>query len=117
MFTGKGFTEKSGNPAKTQNKNPRELMIEGNLINAQNEYKNNLRHKDNYAGIAPWSWQLIKQDKNGNKTVIKNGVIDYSLSSDGEIVYTNGKHVVKIDLNGKQEKIADTVLCTKVSII
>ena len=117
MFTGKGFSDKSNNPAKTMDKSPREIVIEDNLINANEEYKKNLRHKDNFAGVAPWSWQLVKRDRNGNVTPIKNGVIDYRILSDGRIVYTNGKHIVLINADGKCEKIADATLCTKLSVI
>lgn len=116
MFTGKGFSEKSNNPAKTRDKSPKEIFIEDNLINANEEYKNNLRHKDKFAGIAPWSWQLVKRDKSGNVTHVKNGVIDYCVSDNGDIVYTNGKHVVLIGKDGKTQKIADANLCTKVSV-
>ena len=116
MFTGKGFSEKSNNPAKTRDKSPKEIFIEDNLINANEEYKNNLRHKDKFAGIAPWSWQLVKRDQSGNVTHIKNGVIDYCVSYNGDIVYTNGKHVVLIGKDGKTQKIADANLCTKVSV-
>ena len=117
MFTGKGFSEKSNNPAKTMDKSPREIVIEDNLINANEEYKRNLRHKDNFAGIAPWSWQLVKRDRNGNVTPVKNGVIDYRILSGGRIVYTNGKHIVLINADGKCEKLADATLCTKLSVI
>lgn len=115
MFTGKGFTEKSNNPAKTRDKTPQEIAIDDNLINAEEEYKKNLRHKDNFAGIAPWSWQLVKRSANGTVTPIKNGVIDYCILSDGRIACTNGKHIFVIDENGKSEKIADTDLCTKIA--
>ena len=98
-------------------KSPREIVIEDNLINANEEYKKNLRHKDNFAGIAPWSWQLVKRDRNGNVTPVKNGVIDYQILSGGRIIYTNGKHIVLINADGKCEKLADATLCTKLSVI
>ena len=117
MFTGKGFSKNSNRreSAKTSNKRPDEIFIEGNLINVEKEYKNNIRHKDNYAGYAPRTWQLIKQDINGNQTVLINGVIDYDLLPDGSILYTNGKHVLIKNLDGKVQKIADTTMCTQVS--
>lgn len=115
MFTGKGFTEKSGNPAKTMKKSQGMILIDDNLINAEEEYKKNLRHKDNFAGVAPWSWQLVKRSKNGETTNIASGVIDYSLLSDGSVAYTNGKHIIVIDADGKKTKIADTDLCTRIS--
>ena len=117
MFTGRKFIKDGSNPAKTRDKSKQQTFIEGNLINAENEYKNNMRHKDANAGYAPWSWELIKRSPNGADTVIRHGVIDYYLSENGEIVVTNGKHVLLIDENGKEHKIADASLCTKVSAI
>ncbi len=115
MFTGKGFTEKSANPARTMKKSQGMIVIDDNLVNADEEYKKNLRHKDNFAGIAPWSWQLVKRSKNGEVTPLKNGVIDYCVLSDGRVACTNGKHVFIVDENGKSEKIADTDVCTRIS--
>ena len=115
MFTGKGFTEKSGNPAKTMKKSQGMIVIDDNLINADEEYKKNLRHKDNLAGVAPWSWQLVKRFAGGETTTLANGVIDYCLLSDGSVAYTNGKHIVIISSDGKKTKIADTDLCTRIS--
>ncbi len=115
MFTGKGFTEKSGNPAKTMKKSQDMIVIDDNLINADEEYKKNLRHKDNPAGVAPWSWQLVKRSEAGETTTLANGVIDYCLLSDGSIAYTNGKHIIIIGADGKKTKIADTDLCTRIS--
>lgn len=115
MFTGKGFTEKSANPAKTMKKSQGMIVIDDNLINAEEEYRKNLRHKDNPAGVAPWSWQLVRRTESGETTSLANGVIDYCLLSDGSIAYTNGKHVIVIGTDGKRNKIADTDLCTKIS--
>lgn len=115
MFTGKGFTEKSANPAKTMKKSQGMIVIDDNLINAEEEYKKNLRHKDNFAGVAPWSWQLVKRTKSGETTNLANGVIDYCLLSDGSVAYTNGKHLIVIGTDGKKSKIADADLCTKIS--
>ena len=116
-YTGKGLTRttNSGNMKKI-NKPQGEIFIEGNLINANKEYKNNLKHKDKFAGYAPRSWKLVRIDRNGNKTVLATSVIDYAISCDGSIVYTNGKHVLIIK-DGKTEKIADTSMCTQVAVL
>jgi len=116
VFTGKGFTEKSDNPAKTRDKSEKELVIEDNLINVEEEYKNNLRHKEAFAGIAPWGRKLVKRLPDGSFETIKNGVFDYCLTDEGSIVYTNGKYIVKITADGKCEKLADASLCTRISV-
>lgn len=117
IFTGKGLTKASNRgDVKKQDKTKGEIFIEGNLINAEKEYQNNLKHKDNYAGYAPYSWQLIKRDKDGNQTVLAHSVIDYALLKDGSVVYTNGKHVLLLK-DGKTEKLATATMCTQVAVV
>lgn len=117
MFTGKGLTKNTGrSDVKQQDKTKGEIFIEGNLINAEKEYENNLKHKDNFAGYAPHSWQLVKRDKNGTQTVLAHSVIDYAVLKDGSIVYTNGKHVLLLK-DGKTEKLATANMCTQVAVI
>ena len=116
VFTGKGFSHHGdSNPAKRQDKKPQEILIEGNLVNADREYKNNLRHKDAFAGYAPRSWVLKKKAPDGTVTDLCRGVIDYTVLSDGSVVCTNGKHVIRIDEKGRCEKIASATLCTFVA--
>lgn len=116
-YTGKKFIKDGSNPAKYRSKSDKEIFIEGNLINAENEYKNNLRHKDAFAGVAPRSWELFKRSPNGAERSIAKGVIDYCLTDDGDVIYTNGKHVLLLRKDGKLEKLADCSLCTKVDCI
>ncbi|MBQ7373857.1 MAG: hypothetical protein IJW64_04775 [Clostridia bacterium] len=115
-FTGKSLvkTSNSGN-VKKKNKTKGEIFIEGNLINVDKEYKNNLKHKDKFAGYVPRAWKLVKVDADGNKIVLATSVIDYVLLDDGSIVYTNGKHVLLVK-DGKTEKLADTSMCTQVAV-
>lgn len=115
VFTGRKFIKDGSSPVKTKDRDGGKLFIEGNLINAEEEYKRNLRHKDAYAGFAPHSWELVKRDKDGNETTVAKSVIDYCLGENGDVYYVNGKHVLKVSSDGKREKIADASLCTKIA--
>ena len=115
-FTGKGFNKNGSNPAKNRDKSDRDIFIEGNLVNAEKEYKNNLKRKEEFAGYAPASWKLIRLSEDGTRSVIANGVIDYALSSDGSVAVTNGKTVYLVLPDGKKTKIADASLCSRVAI-
>ncbi|MBR6737600.1 MAG: hypothetical protein IKL82_04465 [Clostridia bacterium] len=115
-FTGKNFTEKSANPAKTNNKSAQRIFVEGNEIYADKEYKNNLKHKDDFAGIIPRSYELVKISGE-NVEVIKKGVIAYDVLSDGTLVVSNGKHILHIDSNGKTTKLANANLATQITSI
>ncbi len=117
-YTGKGFTENtpnSANPAKNNSKNPRQVFIDGNLIYADREYKLNKKHKDDFAGIIPRSYELIKLLNNGEVQVIKKGVIAYDFDSDG-IIVSNGKYILKVKDN-KTEKITECKLATTLSVL
>ncbi|MBO5889299.1 MAG: hypothetical protein J6Q58_04080 [Clostridia bacterium] len=114
-YTGKGFTENSSNPAKRNDKNPRQIFIDGNLIYADKEYKLNKKHAGDLAGIIPRSYELVKLLNNGEVEVIKKGVIAYDFCDDGFIV-SNGKYILKTDGN-KTEKITECKLATTISVL
>ena len=115
LFTGKTFTEKTENPTKGRSRDSRSIMIDGNLIEADKEFKRNQRNKDKLAGFIPLSWQLVRLD-GGSAEVIKKGVSDFDVLPDGTIVCANGKHVLKIK-DGKTEKIADGSAILKVAAL
>ena len=117
IFTGKGFSDKTGgnNPAKKKDVNAGKVFIDGNLVDADKTYKENERKKSDYAGIVPDSWQFIKREKDGTETVLAKSVISFDLLPSGGVLYTNGRHIVKIE-DGKKEKLCSTKLCTKVAV-
>lgn len=117
-FTGKTFTENSpysNNPAKTKKGDERKIFIDGNEIYADKEYKNNLKHKDDFAGIIPRGYELVKITENGDE-VIRKGIISYEILSNGTIVASNGKYILKI-VDGKVEKLCSANLATTISSI
>lgn len=121
MFTGKGFSSDSDpsdrmEKARNKNKKPHEILIDGNLIDAQKTYEENKKRKEEYAGIAPHSWKLICIAKDGTRTVLQEGVIAYDLTDSGDIVYTNGKNIVLLTKDGKKTRLAQTGLCTGVKV-
>lgn len=113
MFTGKSLTSGGENPAKGRESDSRKEVVKGNLINADKEMKCNRRKKDPDYGFIPMSWQLIDAESG---TVIKSGVADFDILSDGTIVATNGKHIFAIR-DGKSKKIADTDCCLRVGCL
>ena len=115
-YTGKGFIENSSNPAKNNEKNPKQIFIDGNLIYADKEYKLNKKHEGDFAGIIPRNYELIKLLNNGEVEVICKGVIAYDFDSDGNFIVSNGKHILKTD-GKKIEKLVDTKLASQLSVL
>ena len=114
-FTGKGFTENNSNPAKNNNKKPNEIFIEGNLIYADKELKLNNKHKDDFAGIIPRSYELIKISTNNEVSVIKKGIIAFDIFKDNSLCVSNGKYILKTD-GINTEKLCEGRLATCISI-
>lgn len=114
LFTGKSLTSGGDNPAKGREQNSKKLFVDGNLIEAEKEYKRNRKYKDREYGFIPMSWELVRFTGEGKEEVLKKGICDYALCADGGLYCTNGKHVFYLK-DGEQKKIADCDLCLSVS--
>lgn len=89
-----------------KNRDESEIFIDGNLINAEKELKANKRKGDKMPGIIPHSWELRKLDPNGNDTLVRSGVAAFFVDEkDGSILVSNGSGVLRINTDGKEEKI------------
>lgn len=114
VFSAK-YSGKTLSRSDVKQKSDDQLMIDGNLINAERELKENARRGDKNPGIIPRSWELRRLDKDGNDTLIRSGVAAYKLCTDGSILVSNGSHILRVDENGREEKLlaADKVTFIK----
>ncbi len=115
-FTGKSMTSNGANPAKGRDTDSKKLFVDGNLIEAEKEYKRNRKFKDREYGFIPASWKLIKlgsQDKEDE--IIESGVCDFAIAGDGAVYFTDGAHVYR-KFEGKTKKIANTECCLSLSL-
>lgn len=114
VFSAK-YSGKTLSRSDVKQKSDDQLMIDGNLINAERELKENARRGDKNPGIIPRSWELRRLDKDGNDTLIRSGVAAYKLCTDGSILISNGSHILRVDENGREEKLlaADKVTFIK----
>ena len=105
VFSAK-YSGKTLSRSDVKHKDEGQLMIDGNLINAERELKENARRGDKNPGIIPRSWELRRLDKDGRDTLIRAGVAAYKIDSEsGEIIISNGSHLLLIDENGKEQKL------------
>lgn len=89
-----------------------QLFIDGNLINAERELKANAKRGDKNPGIIPRSWELRRLAPNGEDTLVRAGVTAFRVDeASGDIIFSNGSAILKLDKDGKEEKIikADSV--------
>jgi len=103
-YSGESLIKGKGgpNPAKNREKNPREIFIEDNLIDAEKALKENKLAGETFPGIAPKSWELISIDTGGDITVIKCGVLNYTFDKNGGLVYSNGKYILRVLPDGEE---------------
>ncbi|MBE6885603.1 MAG: hypothetical protein E7486_01535 [Ruminococcaceae bacterium] len=96
---------RSGN-AKAAKKDPGKMMIDGNLINAEQIRKQNEKKGEKYPGFIPSGWELVRCDMDGeNLQVLAGGVLDYTLSPQGEPILSNGSYILRLLPEGGKEKL------------
>lgn len=115
-YTGEAFKTKGANPAKGKN-DPKEMFIYDNLVNVEKTLKENQSSGEMYPGIAPRSWELMKMSKAGEISSIKKGVLDFDLTSEGDVVYSNGKHLIKRLSDGTEKLLKEVELAKKIKAI
>jgi hypothetical protein len=93
----------SGN-MKMKQKSERELFIDGKVVNAEQMYKMNMQRGEKFPGLIPQSWELMKINKDGKKSLVKKGVLDYTICDDGSIIYSNGQTIIRLN-NGEEELV------------
>ena len=109
-FGGEPLRTGGRNPSKSRSADERELFIEGNFIKAQKKLS-----ESSDEGIIPSDWTLIK-NSGGEETVLKKGVMDYRITDDGDIVYSNGSAVRILYKDGKDEKLCKLKLANSITV-
>lgn len=112
-FTGKSLASGGSNPAKGREYDSRKEFVKGNLINVEKEMKKNARKNKSDYGFIPLSWQLVEVESG---TVIKSGVADFDVLSDGTFITTNGKRLFAVK-DGKSRKLCDVENCLNVACL
>lgn len=116
MNTGEPLTSKGANPAKSKQMDSKDIIINGNIINAEKILKENLQRGEKYAGIAPKEWELVKLDSKGNMSSIKKGVLGFDINKNNEIIYSNGKYILKINSKGEEEIVEKVDFIEKIKV-
>ena len=88
---------------KSKQKNQQEMFFEGNMINAELALKKNQKSGEKFPGIIPSSWELVCIDRSGTQKTVKKGVMDYALCDGGDILYSNGHAIVRLQKDGGEK--------------
>jgi len=104
-YAGETLKSSGANPSKMQQKTQEELFVEGNLLEAEKNLKENAARGEKNAGYAPASWELVAKRPDGRLDVLRKGVLDYCIMADGAAIISNGKHILQ---TGKDETLLGT---------
>ncbi len=96
MYTRKPLTTASGPAVQADLKN---ILLQGRRIDAEKALRST-RPVNGVPSLVPESWQLVCVGQDGNERVLATNVASYDLSPDGTIIYSNGRGVFVLDLNG-----------------
>jgi len=107
----------SANGAKAKQRSQKDMIIEGNVINAEKLDKINEANGDKTAGIMPASRVLIRRTADGSEDIIKKGVLDYALEGSGSVIVSNGRHLLRIDRDGNESHIAKAKIAVNLNIV
>ena len=106
----------SGN-TKFKERSQKDLIIEGNVINAEKLAKINEESGEKNSGIMPHSRVLVRRSSDGSEEVLKKGVLDYVIDETGGIIFSNGRHIIKINADGSETHIAKASLAINLNIV
>lgn len=109
-YTGKTLTAAGGTAQREAD--VRQMMIWGNLINAQKAARET--NGDDAPALVPKTWELVKQDASGATEVLERGVVHFDLCPDGSLLYSNGSALFLRQANGKTERLLKDSLIQQV---
>lgn len=101
-YTGRPLTTAGG--PKKEGADIRQMMVWGNLINADEAIKAKYRDTGEVPGLVPATWRLVRQAGERNEVLAK-GVLSFDLCADGSIVYTNGNAIYRREADGTCKKL------------
>ncbi|MBI3649727.1 MAG: hypothetical protein HY231_01625 [Acidobacteria bacterium] len=110
-YTGKPLTSAGG--AKQREMDVQQMMVWGNLIQAQKDARHN---EDDAPDLVPKSWELVCQHPNGSLEVLQKGILAFDLCRDGTIIYSNGSSIHQWREDGSTERLLADKFIEQVAI-
>lgn len=89
----------SGGP-KSKGPEPVRMWIHGRMLDVDKA----ANEGGSEGSFAPADWRLIKRSPNGNEIEVAKHVLAYDLSSDGKLLFTDGRAIYTLE-NGSKKKI------------
>ena len=109
LYTGKTLV--TSGDARQKQRDMRQMMMLGNLMQAQHEAEMGARDKD---GLVSRKWELVRKSAGGQEETLQRGVLSFDLCADGSIVYTDGCRIFLLGADGKKETLGKDALISQV---
>jgi len=90
--------------------------LRGKIIDAEKALREGAGDKA-APSLVPDSWELIRRQGNGDETVLARGVAAFDLDAKGNLVYSNGSAVYRLDENNKPQRLLKDKLIQDVVIV
>ena len=100
---------------QVKRRDPGEMLIDGNLINAEKELRANRDRGDKNPGIIPRSWELRRRDPDGTDTLVRRGVVAFLANEDGSLLFSNGNGIFSLSPDGREELVSNAPRVTFLS--
>ena len=91
-----------------------QMRIDGNLIDAEKELRENTAKGEKNPGIIPRSWELHRRAKDGSDTLIRRGICAYRVLENGTVLCSTGNAVIAVRTDGTEEKTAELRNVTRI---
>ena len=111
LFTGKKLNRAGNVPQKEMD--IKQMMIWGKLV----QMKKNQNREEEAPDLVPKSWELVRRSESGTEEVLARGVLDFDITAQGEIIYTNGSAVFLLRKGAQSEKIHSDKMVSQVAFV
>jgi hypothetical protein len=95
----------SSGAAQAKEADPRQMMIWGNLIDAEKAERDARRKGDEAPALVPGSWKLVRRRPGAEVEELASGVLGFDVADDGSVVLTNGSAVDHLAPDGKRTRL------------
>lgn len=96
MYSRKPLTSADASGAQADMK---DILLQGRRIDLEKALRST-RPVQGVPSLVPESWLLVARNRDGQERVLATNVASYDVSPDGTVVYTNGRGVFVLDVDG-----------------
>lgn len=89
------------------------ILLQGRRVDMEKALRDT-RPVQGVPSLVPDTWQLIKRDQIGQEQLLATNVASYDISTDGTIVYSNGRGVFVLNSDGSSSLAMNDQLVTEV---